>query len=278
MTANPRIRLIALDVDGTLLDDRKELPPANRETLREAASRGVRVAIASGRMTPTIEPIERMLEIDCAIIAYNGGKVVSTRAEGRRCLQHLPLPAEFAEMLIRFSQERDYLLNFYLDDALYADDSPRRAEFMAIYSGRTGARYRLTDHRRFVGVAPTKVILLAEPSERDRLFDEFTAKYGQQVNITKSDPEYLEFMARGVDKGTALPVLAAHYGLRPEEVMAVGDADNDLLLLTEAGLGVAVANARDRVKAVAHRVTRRTNNEGAVAEAVERWVLGNEEW
>jgi hypothetical protein len=278
MTSRPRIRLIALDVDGTLLDDRKQLPPANREALRKAADRGVQVAIASGRMIPSIEPIERMLEIDCAIIAYNGGKVVSSRAEGRHCLQHLPLPAEFAEVLIRFSQEKDYLLNFYVDDVLYADDSPRRSEFMAIYSGRTGAQYRLTDLRGFVGSSPTKLILLAEPAERDRLYDEFLAKYGGEVNVTKSDPEYLEFMARGVDKGTALPVLAEHYGLKAEEVLAMGDADNDLLLLAEAGLGVAVANARDGVKAVARRVTSRTNNEGAVAEAVERWVLGNEEW
>src|SRR5688572_5483590 len=166
MTCTSRIRLIALDIDGTLLDDQKKLPVANRDALRKAAERGVRVAIASGRMIPSIEPIEHLLEMDCAIIAYNGGKVVSTRAEGRSCLQHLPLPAEFAEVLIRFSQERDYLLNFYLDDALYADDSPRRSEFMAIYSGRTGARYHLTDLRRFVGQAPTKLILLAEPAER----------------------------------------------------------------------------------------------------------------
>jgi len=267
-----------LDVDGTLLDDQKRLPPENREALQKAHARGVKVAIASGRMIPSIEPIERLLDIDCAIIAYNGGKIVNRRAEGRECLQHRPLDARVAERLIRFSRERDYLLNFYHEDILYADDSPRRREFMAIYSGRTGARYEVTDLTRLIGTAPTKLILLASPPERDRLHDTFQADLGGAVNVTKSDPEYLEFMARDVDKGTALPILAAHYGLSVGEILAMGDADNDRLLLSRAGLGVAVANAGEAVKAAAKRVTGRTNSEGAVAEAVERWVLGGEPW
>src|SRR5262245_47113896 len=106
-----KIRLIALDVDGTLLDDQKRLPPANRDALQKVHALGVRVAIASGRMIPSIEPVERLLGIDCAIIAYNGGKVVSTRAEGRQVLQHRPLNPVVAEKLIRFSKDHDYLLN-----------------------------------------------------------------------------------------------------------------------------------------------------------------------
>ena len=77
-----KIRLIALDIDGTLLDDDKELPGVNREALHEAAAAGFLIAIASGRMTPRIEAIEERLGLDCIIIAYNGAKVVSTRAEG----------------------------------------------------------------------------------------------------------------------------------------------------------------------------------------------------
>ncbi len=278
MAPGKKIRLIALDVDGTLLDDQKRLPPANREALQEARARGVRVAIASGRMMPSIEPIEKALEIDCAVIAYNGGKVMSTRAEGRRCLSHSPLAAEIAGGLIRFSREGDYLLNFYHEDVLYAEDSPRRRGLMEIYSGRTGAEYHITDLDRFQGISPTKLILLAPTEERDRLHERFRRELAGKANVTKSDPEYLEFMAPGVDKGSALPVLASHYGIERGEVLAVGDADNDRELLAEAGLGVAVANAWEGARAAARRITRRTNNEGAVAEAVERWVLGGEEW
>jgi Cof subfamily protein (haloacid dehalogenase superfamily) len=271
-----RIRLIALDVDGTLLDDGKGLPEENREALHRASRHGVRVAIATGRMLPSIEPIEAMLGLDCALIAYNGAKVVSTRAEGRTLLIEHPLDAGIAERLIRFSREGGYLLNFYRDEVLYCDDSPERRRFMEIYANRTGARYHPIGLDGFIGLAPTKLILLADPDETDRLLARFRAEFAGKANVTKSDPEYLEFMAPDADKGKAIAVLASHYGIEREEVLAMGDADNDEGLLREAGLGVAVANAREGARRAARRITRRTNNEGAVAEAVERWVLGDE--
>jgi hypothetical protein len=270
-----KIRLIALDLDGTLLDDEKSIPPENREALKEASDRGILIAIASGRMTPRIEPIERLLGIDCVIIAYNGGKVIAPRKAGRAVLAHRPVPAKIAEVFIRFSRERGHLLNFYHEDVLYAEDGPSRRPFMEIYVSRTGAEYCLEgDLSRFFGVSPTKLILLADPPERDRLYGEFRARFAAEASILKSDPEYLEIMAPGVDKGSALEEIAGYYGIGMDEVLAIGDADNDVRMLSLAGLGVAVSNGGAHVKAAAKVVTQRTNNEGAVAEAVRKWAMG----
>lgn len=269
-----KIRLIALDVDGTLLDDAKKLPAANREALSEAVRRGVRVAISSGRMTPTIDPIQDLLGIDCIVVAYNGAKVLTSRAEGRQAIAHRPVPARVSDEIIRFSQAHGYLLNFYHQDRLFAEAGASRQPFMEIYARRTGARYEIeADLRRFHGIEPTKLIILAEPTTRDRLHDELRARFDAQASITRSDPEYLEIMAPGVDKGAALADIASHYGILPEEVLAVGDADNDIGMLRAAGIGVAVRNARPHVQAAARVVTSRSNNEGAVAEAIERFVL-----
>jgi hypothetical protein len=225
-------------------------------------------------MIPRIEPIEDVLGIDCVMIAYNGGKVRSPRREGPRTIAHRPLPAEVAEVFIRFSRETGHLLNFYHQDRLYAEDGPSRRPFMEIYARRTGAEYHIEkDLRRFIGVEPTKLILLAAPDERDRLHDDFRTRLASRAFITKSDPEYLEIMAPGVDKGAALRLVAGHYGVPESAVLAVGDADNDLGMLAAAGWGVAVSNANPRVKSVARCVTERTNNEGGVAEAVRRWAL-----
>ncbi|TXT28536.1 MAG: HAD-superfamily hydrolase [Planctomycetota bacterium] len=254
--AAKKIRLIALDIDGTLLNDAKEIPPRNRERLHDAVRSGVRVAIASGRMIPSIEPIQERLGIDCALIAYNGGKVVGARAAGRPCLQHRPLEAEIAEQLIRFSLESGHPLNFYLDDRLYTHTYVARRDLLGIYASRTGAQYHAVDLATLIGARPTKLILLADPEERERLYDRFSREFSGALNVTRSDPEYLEFMAPEVDKGTAIPTLASHFAIDVAEIMAVGDADNDLLMLESAGLGVAVANARESVKAVARRVTR----------------------
>jgi len=269
-----KVKLIALDIDGTLLDESKRLPAANREALAEAARRGVRIAISSGRMTPTIDPIQDLIGIDCIVIAYNGGKVLASRAEGRRVIAHRPVPAAVSDELIDFARENGFLLNFYHEDRLFAEDGPTRRPFMEIYSGRTGARYEIEDDlRRFQGIGPTKMILLAEPATRDRLHDELRARFEGRAFITKSDPEYLEIMAPGVDKGAALGDLARHAGLTPDEILAVGDADNDIGMLRAARVGVAVRNAKPHVQAAADAVTERTNSEGAVAEAVERFVL-----
>jgi len=278
---SPRsIRLIALDVDGTLLTDGKELPAVNREALHAAQAKGVHIAIATGRMIPSIEPIEELLGMDCALIAYNGAKVVTPRAEGRECIQHKPLDPGLAGRLLVFARDGGYLLNFYIDDVLYAEEpvSEEGRRLAEIYATRTGAKYHFTDLDRFAGRSPTKAILLADPQERDRLWEHFRAELDGQATVTRSDPEYLEFMARDVNKGTALPVLAGHFGISTSEILAMGDADNDQELLEQAGLGVAVANARDVAKKAARFVTRRTSAEGAVAEAVERWVLGKEPW
>jgi hypothetical protein len=277
MTARPDIRLIVVDIDGTLVDDDKNIPPANVRALRAAIERGVHVAIASGRMVPSIEIMERRLDIDCALIAYNGGKVVGRRQEGRPCLAHNPLPVDVADAVREFARREGFLLNFYLEDALYADRSQERNALAALYHRRTGSIYNFIDVRTIAGREPTKLILLAEPDEMEALRAHFAAALDGRVNVLVTDPEYLEFMRIGVDKATALPTLAAHYGVGIEHVMAIGDADNDRLMVRDAGIGVAVANSRPGVLAVADHTTSRTNNEGAVAEAVARWVLDGEE-
>lgn len=268
-----KTRLIAFDLDGTLLDDRKAVPPANVRALQEAQAQGVDIAIASGRMTPRIEPIAEQLGVDCVIIAYNGARVVGKRAEGRPTIDDRPVPADIAKLFIEFSREQGYLLNFYVDDRLYAEDDGDHRWFRDLYSSRTGAEYHLGDLSRFDGVPPTKLILLAEPEEVQRLREHFSGELGNRASITRSEAEYLEIMAPGVDKGTALPAIARHHGITCEEILAVGDADNDAELIRQAGIGIAVANATEKCKSLADAITERTNNEGAVAEAVYRFVL-----
>ncbi len=271
-----RIRLVALDLDGTLLGSDGRVPGPNREALSRAAQAGVTVALASGRMTDCIAPTAESLGIDCPVIAYNGGMVRGSGAEAREVVFHVPLPAEYGRELIDYCRGR-YLLNFYLDDALYAEGLPALAPWRKIYSDQTGAVYHLVDD---LGVlrerAPTKAIIIASHDERERLHDEWAARWGDRTTIIKTNPEYLEFLNRDTDKGVALDALACHLGLAREEVMAMGDGDNDAPMLRAAGLGVAVANASPLTKESADLVMDLTHDECAVAKAVERYVLSND--
>ncbi len=267
------VRWIALDLDGTLLDDDKQIPAANILALKAAVERGVGVAVSSGRMICRIEPIAERLGIDCALVAYNGGHVVGRRAEGRPTIHHAPLPADVADLLLDFSRESGILLNFYLDDLLYAEDGPRRRPFIDLYSRRTGAEYNIVDLDTMRGRDPTKLILLAEPDECDRLRERFSVEFAGRATFTKSEREYLEITAVDVDKAHGLEALGRHYGCTLEEILAIGDAENDIDMIVACGTGVALANATAGTKAIADVVTERTNNEAGVAEAVERFVL-----
>jgi Cof subfamily protein (haloacid dehalogenase superfamily) len=268
-----RIRLIALDLDGTLLDDEKRVPDANREALREAARRGTTIALASGRMTDCIVPTALAVGVDCAIISYNGGMARGRAAEGRPVLFHRPLEARYGRELIEYCRGR-HLLNFYHDDVLYAEETAALRRFSEIYATRTGAAYTFVpDLGPFAGCSPTKAVIITDPAERDRLYDEWVARWRGEAHIVRTDPEYLEFLDINANKGVALAGLCEALGLPAAEAMALGDGDNDAEMLRAAGLGVAVANASDRTKAAADVVSRLRYDECAVADAVERYAL-----
>lgn len=272
------IRLIALDLDGTLLDSWGRIPGRNRLALRAAAERGVVIALASGRMTDCITPFAEEIGLDCHVMAYNGGMVRSPPgvgwAEGREVLFHRPLQASYGGALIEYCRDR-YMLNFYHDDRLYAQGAPDLRRYADIYSNQTGAVYDFVDDLgRFAGSEPTKLILITDPPERDRLYDEWVGRWGGETTIVKTNPEYLEFLNRDTDKGVALRALGEALGLSTREIMALGDGDNDAQMLREAGLGVAMANASPLSKKSARVVSELTNDQCAVADAVERYVLG----
>jgi hypothetical protein len=270
-----QIRLLALDLDGTLLDDGKQVPAENVAALKEAERDGVLICLASGRMLRAIEAIESRIGVDCIIIAYNGGKVVGRRSEGRPLLDHRPLSAEVAEAVVRFAEEHRHLLNFYDRDLLYAEDSPSYRELIELYARRTGSEYNLVKSLResLAGVPPTKLILLAHLPERDQLYEVFRRELSQRAIVSRTEPEYLEIMAPDADKGRALSLIARRYGIEHDEIMAIGDAENDTGMMRAAGVGVAIANSPPYVKAAAKLVTERSNNDAGVAEAIRRWVL-----
>ncbi len=267
------IRLIALDIDGTLLDSRGEIPTRNRDAIQAASERGVIVALASGRMTDCISPFEDKLGLDCPIIGYNGGMVRGTHEGGRSVLFHRPLEARYGGELIDYCRGR-YMLNFYCDDILYAEETAELRKWADIYSTQTGAVYHFVpDLKSFVERDPTKVILITDPARRDRLHDEWVQRWGQETTIVRTNPEYIEFMNLHADKGAALEALCRALGIAIAETMALGDGDNDAPMLAAAGLGIAMANATSVSKKSARLVSELTNDDCAVADAVERYVM-----
>jgi hydroxymethylpyrimidine pyrophosphatase-like HAD family hydrolase len=146
--------------------------------------------------------------------------------------------------------------------------------YIEIYRNRTGSPFRFVDNlEKYLHLAPTKLIFVVDPKLRPAIQEEVRPLVGSRAAMVRTDPEYLEFLEPGVDKGTGLVHLAEVLGIPISQVMALGDGENDIPLLEAAGWPVAVANAHAHVKAVARFITNNDNDHDAVAEAVERWVL-----
>ena len=283
MTSTPPasrlFRLIALDLDGTLLDDRGEISSADADALARFVAAGGLVVLASGRMTANIRPFCDTLGIDGPTIGYNGALARDSVASGSGVIVETPLPARYADQLIDYTQQERFHLNYYLEEKLYARDDPDLRRFADLYSHQTGAVFQFVpDLERFRGREPTKLILITDPTlpgqpnhrHRDELYDVWHARWGAEVTVMRTNPEYLEFYHREASKGHALSAVARHYGIDRSLTLAFGDNFNDVSLLEWAGCGVAVANSNEDARAAADWLSPLTNNESAVADALAR--------
>ncbi len=261
------IKLIALDLDGTLVHDATHIPEANLRAVRRAMERGVMVAIATGRMHSSAETFVAHLGLEgTPLISYNGAMV---RVPGDpEPLLHVPVPADLAAELVRHAVDEWYHLNYFLDDVLYVTHMDH---WSRLYYRRTGNYPVLAgDLRRFAGQSPTKLLIAAKPEEVPALLAKEQALYGDRLYVTRSMPEYIEFLNPEATKGAALRWLAGHLGLERSQVMAMGDMLNDLPMIEWAGIGVAMPEAEELVRAAADYIP--DSPEEGVAEAIAKFV------
>ncbi len=258
-------QLIAIDLDGTLLDSRTHaVSPFNAAQVRRVVALGHHIVLASGRAHYTIAPFARALGLPSStpLIAYNGALI---RTLDGKTLQHYPLPAEASERIVHLCAAEGYHLNLYLNDQLYVREETK---WSLMYQQRTGSVPHIThDLTQFDGERPTKLLLIDEPDVTDRLHEAFVKEYGDTLYITKTDDEYLEFMASGVSKGRALARVAQEVGIARADCIAFGDSFNDIPMLEWAGAGIAMDNAPPPVKEAADRLAPPADDDGV------GWVL-----
>jgi Cof subfamily protein (haloacid dehalogenase superfamily) len=284
------IKLVALDLDGTLLDRQRRCSDRNRRALEAVAERGVQLVLASGRMHHSVEEEAGRLGLSGPIISYNGAMICEAGADTP--LLHQPVAAELAAGIVQMAVETRAHLQYFVageaalkavGDQAYRPGGtrcalpeallvPRVSHWARLYQRRAGSRpHPVGDLRRLAGTSPTKMIVIAPPETVEELLPRYEARYRDQLYVTRSLPEYIEFLDRRVSKGAALGRLAEHLGIPIEATMGCGDELNDLPLVEAAGVGVAMPSAAPEVKAAADFVPS-SDTEG-VAEALEKYVL-----
>ena len=267
-TSKVPCQLLTLDLDGTLLNSDHDISPGNIETLQAAERQGVMVTLVSGRMHQSILPTSRKIGLSNPIISYNGGMV--KHAETNEVYFHLPVPRPTAVRLIEYCEQTDLHLNFSWNDQLYVKELN---DWSQLYQSRTGVVAEATGGLlNLPEVEPTKMQVLVDPELVVDLFAQFQRQFGRDLYITRTMPEYIEFMNPQVSKGGAIIALADRLGIPIAETMAFGDGFNDESMMQAAGFSVAMANAVDEIKQISNYVTT-SNDEDGVAKAVQKLVL-----
>jgi Cof subfamily protein (haloacid dehalogenase superfamily) len=264
-----RVRLIALDLDGTLLVGGSRVSDANAAAVREAVAAGVHIVFATSRWYTLAKHTADMLGVTSPIICHNGA-MIRTPADGGRLLD-LELPPEPAREIAVLADERRFEGMVTVDDETLmitkrTDIDPARLP------GGMRVTERLSDH---VGKGAAAFLFFGQDAV-EGIPAEFAPRYGDVCNFASgwsaTWPHYLNIVHRQADKGRALRMVCEHVGVAPEQAMAIGDAAPDLEMMKAVGIGMAVGNAPDDVKAQAD-VVGPGNLEDGVAWAIRKFAL-----
>jgi Cof subfamily protein (haloacid dehalogenase superfamily) len=266
-------KMIVLDLDDTLLRDDLTISLRTKQSLMEAQEAGVKVVLASGRPTSAMLPIAEELclkEYGSFILSFNGGKIISCQTGDEWFKSTLPI--ETVHQLYEISRRENVWIHTYVGETIITEESN---QFTDIEGVITKLEIKVVDSFiDTVTVPVVKVLMLQEPSILAKVENKLQKEFAGSLSIMRSKPFFLEFTEAGVTKGTSLNSLIQRLGINRDEVIAIGDSNNDLSMIQFAGLGVAMGNASEEIKAQADFVTDTNMNDG-VAKVVEDFILKN---
>jgi Cof subfamily protein (haloacid dehalogenase superfamily) len=269
----PTPLLLAVDLDGTLVEPRKPVRQAVIDAVNRVQAAGVRATIVTGRMYVGAKPFADALSLDGPIVLYQGAVLADARTG--RFEREVSLSNAVALRIYAAAKDHGLHVQFYRDDRFYVENDNAYAQLYARTSG-TAPVVVPSLPAEFAGRDSTKVNVVTDPNRTAEVLALMERVCGPDAYVTRSNPEFVEMLNPAVDKGVALRIVAESYGIPMERVMAIGDSYNDLPLLRAAGFAVAMGSAPDELKAEADAVVGDVEHDG-VAEAIERFVLHSPE-
>ena len=271
-------KLVAIDLDGTLVTDNKELTTKTVEVIKEASKKGVKIMISSGRafyrLEKFIDALGLRKENQCTI-CFNGGMIVDNTS--KEILYSKNLEAEEVKELIRLGKSFKLPIMIYAKDTHYVEKVPEVVEKNKKNLKGMCLKVVNFDELNFNEQQNYiyKVCFIDKPETIIEKRKEISKEMMEKYEMTSSVPEYLEIVKKGIKKSEAIKFVMNKYGIQQEEVMAIGDGENDVEMLSFAGLGIAMENAKNYVKKFANDVTT-SNNQDGVANAIEKYILRGE--
>jgi len=265
-------KIIALDMDGTLLNSDKIITEKTKIALQAARTKGVKVVLASGRPIDGLRKYLKELDLvdkDEYVLSYNGSLVQETK--GDAIIHESGLKGSDLHYIYSLSSKLGVNIHaFSGEDGLI---TPKISKYTEVEAELNGIDIKIVDFEKVhVNENIIKIMLIDDVEILDAALAKLPKEVFERYNVVKSTPYFLEIINKEGNKGQGLKALAKHLNVKREEIIAVGDAGNDIDMIKYAGLGVAMGNATDEVKDLADYQTS-SNNEDGIAEIVEKFIM-----
>lgn len=260
--------IIALDLDGTLLDSNKQITKATKEAITDIMEAGKKVVLASGRPTKGMIPIIEELGLqkyEGYVISYNGSRI--TRCKTGEHVYDATLPCEFMADSVDIAEQLDLDLITYDDEHIYCNRKPNEYTTYELKAEQMGLVIT-EDVKKGITFPVNKCMFVGDPEVAVQAEEVLQERYGHLYSIYRSEPFFVEVMPKNTDKASSLERLLRHLGLTREQLICCGDGYNDVPMIAYAGLGVAMANAREEVRKEADYITL-SNDEDGVKHVIE---------
>lgn len=262
-------KMLVIDLDDTLLNDRLEISQKNAEALEYAHKKGVRVVFCTGRAMVSVQKYLKLTHIyndNDFYIPFNGAIISSI---GGEIIFEKILDKKIADKVVDIGRRNNVNIQFYDRNRLIVE---KHNETTTKYEALCGMKADIIDNLLDEKMT-FKVIFNSENVDAlNKIKKEVENKFGSQVNTFFSKKNLLEILNKEANKGLAVQFLADYLNIKQEEVIAIGDSFNDSFMIEYAGLGVCVKNGRNEVKAIADYITKKNNNENAVAEVIYQFI------
>ena len=269
-TLEGQYKMLVLDLDDTLLRDDHSISFRTKDLLTKAQIKGVKVVLASGRPTPAMMQYAEELQLakfDSYLISYNGAVVTSLK--NNEILFQKNLTRAEIHSLYDFSVENKVHIITYSDKGIISETD---SEYIDVEVKLTNIpHYKVASFKDEITTSAVKCILLEDPTYLKQVEKKLKTER-TDLSVSRSKPFFLEVMPQGIDKAASIDFLAKKLGIKQREVIAVGNAGNDLSMVLYAGLGVWVDNVSLELRHEADVVVS-SNNQDGVAEVVERYIL-----
>lgn len=278
-----KYKMVCIDMDGTLLGKRRQISDKSKEVIKKAHDKGVEIVVTTGRIYNNAAYFSHLLGVESPVIAANGAIVREKHTD--RVIYESPIPMDDCIRLIEILYKNKMQFHFYTNDMIYSNNKFVELGTKIYMTKQIGyeslkikydiikdiEKWKILFKENCTNI--TKCIVFAVSSQKLANFKDKVSEI-ESIVCFGSGSHSLEINYKDASKGEAVKQLAKHYGFKREEIMCIGDNENDVSMIEYAGLGIAMENAIDKVKEIADYITDDNKNDG-VAKALEKFVLAD---